>query len=443
MRPHVKVTLKQGAEPAASAHPYWEDIIDSKQGAREGLVPDVDAVLQRHKVPVWVTSEYRSREAAWSPDEIESGLNRIYRLILQEHSETPPDLIRDIRLLPSVERADPGTISATEIPDARPASLSRTTDDDSRAAIYLPEAHLVTRGDPGIVVAVLDTGVSLSHPELKKALLPGFDFVNILEGAEQFIGDHLEADAVPEDEAGHGTHVAGIIAGAGQAMPAGVAPRCRILPVRVLGTVEKDGRRFGAGMIENINNGVKWAVDHGADVINMSLGVKHSGGGLPHEEVIAYARRKGVSIVAASGNDGSQNLYYPGALPGVITVGAVDPAGSVAPVSTDHRRVTVVAPGTDIYSSFIGDKYAFASGTSQASPFVAGIVALLKSMAREQGRRPGEGEVLDALRSSSDRIGREFRDVKAGFGRVNARDALRYLEHRLANPVRTATRKIA
>jgi thermitase len=374
---------------------------------------------------------------------VRSGFDRIFRLILQERSEIPRDLIEDLRLLPVVENVESGTITATEIPDARATSLSRTTGEDSRRAILLDEAHLLTRGVPEVVVAVLDTGVSLSHPELKDAVLPGFDFVNILEGAEEFIGDHLDADTVPEDEAGHGSHVSGIIAGRGVSMPGGVAPRCRILPVRVLGTIEKDGRRFGAGIIENINNGVKWAVDQGADVINMSLGVRHSGGGLPHEEVVAYARRKGVTIVAASGNDGKPNYYYPGALPGVVTVGAVDPDGRVAPFSTYHPRVTLVAPGTDIYSSFLGDRYAFASGTSQASPFAAGVVALLKSMGRERGRRLSEAEILDVLRSTSDRIGKEFRDPKGGYGRLNARDALRYLEDRLTSPVRTATRKIA
>jgi thermitase len=443
MRPHLKLTLRASGGSGEPAFPYWEEIIDSKRGAKERLHPEVDAVLDRHRAPVWVTTEYRPHGTAWSEDEVRSGFDRIFRLILQERSDIPPELLDDLRLLPAVERVEAGTIAATEIPEPRATALSRGTDEDSREAILLPEAHLLTRGAPEVVVAVLDTGVSLAHPELQEAVLPGYDFVNILNGAEEFIGDRLEADAVPEDEAGHGSHVAGIIAGHGRAMPVGVAPRCRILPVRVLGTMEKDGRRFGAGVIENINNGVKWAVDQGADVINMSLGVRHSGGGLPHEEVVGYARRKGVSIVAASGNDGRPNLYYPGALPGVLTVGAVDEEGRVAPFSTYNRRVTVVAPGTDIYSSFLGDRYAFASGTSQASPFVAGIVALLKSMGRERGRRLTEAQVLDVLRGTSDRIGREFRDLKGGYGRVNARDALRYLDDRLSNPVRTPVRKTA
>jgi subtilisin family serine protease len=443
MRPHLKVTLRTVAAPAEVSFPYWEDIIRSKRGARERLHPAVDAALDRHRVPVWVTTEYRPQGSEWSEDEIGSGLNRIFRLVLQERSEIPAELIADLRRIPGVERVEAGTVAAADLPDARAAALSRTTDQESRDAILLPEAHLLSRGAPDVVVAVLDTGVSLSHPELRDAVLPGFDFVNILSGAEEFIGDRLDADPVPEDEAGHGSHVAGILAGRGLAMPPGVAPRARVLPVRVLGTMEKDGRRFGAGVIENINNGVKWAVDRGADVINMSLGVRHSGGGLPHEEVVAYARRKGVSIVAASGNDGKPNLYYPGALPGVITVGAVDGEGRVAPFSTYHRRVTVVAPGTDIYSSFLGDRYAFASGTSQASPFVAGVVALMKSMARERRRRLTEAQVLDVLRATSDRVGRELRDLKGGYGRVNARDALRYLEDRLSGAARSAPRKTA
>ena len=156
---------------------------------------------------------------------------RVYNLLA--HGRPFDEVPAHAAVLPIVEKVEPGTIAATEIPEARPTSLSRTTDEDSRRAILLDEAHLLTRGVPEIVVAVLDTGVSLSHPELKHAILPGFDFVNILEGAEEFIGDRLDADTVPEDEAGHGSHVSGIIAGRGSAMrPSSVWAASRATPGR-------------------------------------------------------------------------------------------------------------------------------------------------------------------------------------------------------------------
>jgi subtilisin family serine protease len=227
--------------------------------------------------------------------------------------------------------------------------------------------------------------------------------------------------------------VAGIIAARGLAMPRGVAPRCRLLPVRVLGALRRDGGAVGAGLVDNISTGIKWAVDQGADVISMSLGVEASGTEIPHQDVIDYARRKGVTVVAASGNDGSGTTrYYPGALPYTIAVGASDPEGEVAAFSTWGRQVDLVAPGTDIYSCLPHGGYGFSTGTSHATPFVSGAAALLTSLARRGGTRPlGDGRVKHLLRNTADRLDARFRHPKAGFGRLNLLDAVRLLEHKL------------
>src|SRR3712207_9142629 len=94
------------------------------------------------------------------------------------------------------------------------------------------------------------------------------------------------------------------------------------MAVRVLASLRSGDAVQGAGIVDNINVAIKWVVDRGVDVINMSLGIRHTGGGLPHEDVIRYALDRGVSVVAASGNDGTDPKYYPGALPGVVAVGA-------------------------------------------------------------------------------------------------------------------------
>ena len=278
----------------------------------------------------------------------------------------PQALIDDLQLIPAVEQAAAGSIGRMDL-QPRSNAFSVRTDRASRDAIYLDEGQAFSMGDANITVAVLDTGIDLDHAELRHSLQEGFDFVHILDGADEFIGDYLEADAVADDEVGHGTHVAGIVAGKGSSMPRGVAPKCKIIPVRVLAAMEKQGRRMGAGLIENINAGVKYAVDQGADVINMSLGVKHEGGGLPHKEVIDYARRKGVTIVAASGNDGQQEMYYPGAFDSVIAVGAMDAEGNVADFSTYGDQVSFIAPGVDVYSTSLNNDYAFSTGTSHAA----------------------------------------------------------------------------
>jgi thermitase len=380
-----------------------------------------------------VASEYRPALAGhWSESEVAAGLDRVYRLILQRDGGIAPGMLQDIRLVPIVEEARPGAIRVAPMP--RPVAMRRPaqTDQGSRDAIGLDRAHVVSRGDPAITIAVLDTGICTSHPELADVLLTGRDFVDILDGHDEFVGDFLEADPDPADEVGHGTHVAGIIAAQGIAMPAGVVPRCRILPVRALGAMRQGDQVVGAGLEDNINNCVKYAVDRGAEVINMSLGIKREGGGLPHAEVVEYARRKGVTIVAAAGNDGQDELYYPGALPHVITVGAYDASGDIAPFSTYGDQIMVIAPGENVYSAYLEDDYAFSTGTSQAAPFVAGAVALLKSAARAQaGRSLGDAQVKHLLKHTSDKVDGRFKHRRAGYGKLNLPDALALLEHRL------------
>ncbi|MEL6538327.1 MAG: S8 family serine peptidase, partial [Bacteroidota bacterium] len=186
----------------------------------------------------------------------------------------------------------------------------------------------------------------------------------------------------------------------------------------------------GAGLVDNINNGIKWAVDQGAQVINMSLGIPHEGGGLPHQEVITYAHRKGATVVAASGNDGTDERYYPGALKGVIAVGALEAAGQQVASYTSFGKVTLLAPGTQVYSTHVNGGYAFASGTSQAAPFVAGIVALLQAHAlKKYGQLLSYRQVRSLLIRTADRPGTQEYEERAGFGRINPWDAFRQLDY--------------
>jgi hypothetical protein len=433
MKPHITLTLRTPVQRLAL--PYWVDTITQPQLRTERFLPAIDTLFAQHGLTFIATQEYRPAASTWSPQEIASGLDRMYRLVLQSNEEIPPALIESIRLLPDVEHVRIGAIAGMDLQPRYTMSLGVRTNRTSREAIFLEEAHAFSEGDATITVAILDTGVDCDHPEYKDSLLPGYDFVDILDGAGEFIGDYLGADEIPEDEVGHGTHVAGIIGGKGKNMPRGVAPLCRMLPVRVLAAMNKDGRKVGAGSIGNINNGVKWAIDNGADVINMSLGVRHSGGGLPHQEVIEYAQRKGVTVIAASGNDGRQELYYPGAFPSVIAVGAADDAGNVAEFSTFGDQVSFIAPGVDVYSTSIDDGYAFSTGTSHAAPFVTGAVALMKSFARTHGHELKDGQVKHVLKHTADKVDGNFKDRKAGYGRLNVADGLRYLDYKL-NPAR-------
>ena len=428
MHPHIKIRLK---ERLPIDPPHWLDVVANASLAQQTFHPHVDALFEERKIPFIATSEYQPRGTAWTRPEIDVGLNRVYRLVLKKSGRVPADLIKQISLIPIVDEVNPGTVGDVDLPPLRAVQMGAPTGTDSRDAIYLNEAHQYTEGHPDITIAVLDTGVSQRHPELQHAMLPGFDTVNIIDGAREFLGDFLQADEDPEDEVGHGTHVAGIICGKGLRMPSGIVPRCKILPVRVLAAMLRDGKRVGAGLVDNINFGVKWAVDHGADVINMSLGIRHTEGGLPHEEVVAYAKKMNVTIIAASGNDGREQLYYPGALPDVIAVGATAAFGDVSSFSTFGKQVSFVAPGEQIYSSYLDNDYAFSTGTSHAAPFVAGAVAMLKSYALKNGRRFFDKHVKHILKHTSDKLDTRFKHPKAGFGRLNLIDALRLAEFKM------------
>lgn len=220
-------------------------------------------------------------------------------------------------------------------------------------------------GGRGVVVAVIDTGVSPSAELPSTRVLPGRSFV---PGAPTAADDH-----------GHGTHVAGTIAQAthnGMGV-AGLAPHARILPIKVLG-------KTGAGRSDRIASGIDEAVDQGAQVINLSLGGGHSAVVV---RAVEKARRAGVVVVAAAGNAGRRGLGSPADAPAALGVSATGPDGSLAPYSNWGRGVELAAPGGDTrvdgggitQATFVDGKPTFAAwqGTSMASPHVAGAAAVL------------------------------------------------------------------
>ncbi|MEW5918292.1 MAG: peptidase S8, partial [Gemmatimonadota bacterium] len=191
MKPHLEVKLRQGA-PTPDA-PYWEDAIHDKAGTDTIVDRELTRVLARYAVPVLATRAYAPQGSLWSPDEIAAGFNRIYRLVLLENRTVPAQLLQDISLIPTIEYARLGAVGRTQLPQPEVAAMSVTTDKRSRDAIFLDEAQQYSLGDPSITIAVLDTGVWTTHPEFQGRMLPGRDFVDILDGAEQFLGDYLDA----------------------------------------------------------------------------------------------------------------------------------------------------------------------------------------------------------------------------------------------------------
>jgi len=223
----------------------------------------------------------------------------------------------------------------------------------------------------GVVVAVIDSGVDATHPDLAPRMHPT---------AWDFVDD--DADASPVGTGGnaaHGTVVAGVIAAAVNDLGAtGVAPEARIMAIRAC--------EGGGCLTSDIANGIHFAVDNGADVINLSVGAIVSSGGAV-EEAAARARSRDVTIVAAAGNEGTDldmlppdQIMVPGGLPhsNVVAVAATDRFDRLAGFSNYGRNtVDVAAPGVEILTTGLGGGYVFADGTSFSSPIVAGVAALL------------------------------------------------------------------
>jgi subtilisin family serine protease len=227
----------------------------------------------------------------------------------------------------------------------------------AESLLGIPRVWTRTRGE-GIKVAVLDTGIDLDHEDLKEAIV----------GSKDFTGDGVE------DKNGHGTHCAGIIAARRNRVGfVGVAPKADLLIGKVLGNQ-------GNGSFSWIAAGVDWAVRRGAHIISMSLGGPSSSQVL--FQAVHNALAKGVLIVCAAGNEGSlfqNSIGYPGRYGGVITVAAHDNNGNRSGFSSRGGEIDVMAPGSNIWSTYKNGGYAELSGTSMATPFVAGLAALILS----------------------------------------------------------------
>ena len=225
--------------------------------------------------------------------------------------------------------------------------------------IAMPAAWDITKGSADMVAAVVDTGVDYNHPELQGRVIKGRDFAN--------------NDNDPMDDQAHGTHVAGTIAAAaGNGVGvAGVAPNVKILAVKVLGG-------DGSGNLSSIIDGITYAANNGAKVINLSLGGPQQSSAL--KTAIDNAVAKGVVVVAAAGNDSSQTPNYPAAYPNVVSVGSSDQNDRKSSFSTYGSTIDIVAPGSSILSTTPNNRYQTMDGTSMASPHVAGAAALVRSL---------------------------------------------------------------
>lgn len=373
----------------------------------------------------------------WNDVEQELGLARTYTVELADEA-AEGRVLDALRSVGVVEAAAHDTFAVTPAAAVAPAP-SRTLSESAwepHDRVHAREAHELEPGDERVTVGLVDTGVSIGHPELQRKLLAGYDTVDIgldeSPGGMRLIGDSRGDDFTPTDYVGHGTHVAGIVGATGWELPPGLAGLSLLLPVRVLAASLPAGasRPVGVGALPDISSGLKIAIDLGARVLNLSFGTSESDvdphGPLPHADVVAYAEHSGCILVAASGNSGRAERYYPAALPQVIAVGSVDSAGARSHFSTYGDHVALSAPGEHIVSSGLTGLRE-GSGTSYAAPFVTGAAALLVAHARRRDRELRSDDVRRLLVDSAAPLP-GGRSPETGAGLLDAASALRRLD---------------
>lgn len=264
------------------------------------------------------------------------------------------------------------------------------------AKISAPTAWDNTTGSASTVVAVLDSGVTFTHPDMQGRFVPGYDFIN--------------NDSDPTDDYGHGTETAGIVgASANNATGiAGMCWSCSIMPMKVVNSA-------GSSTWSAIASAITWATDHGAKVISMSLA--GPSGSTTAQNAINYAVAHDVAVVASAGNSGDTTTMYPGSYPGVLSVAGTQSNDALYSWSTYGSWVDVAAPGCD-YTTTRSGGYGSFCGTSAATPVVAGLIGLARSLAPSASVT----QVIDAVESSAVNIG-----SVVAYGRVDAAGTLNAL----------------
>ena len=281
-------------------------------------------------------------------------------------------------------------------------------------AFNLPAAWQVTQGE-GVTVGVLDTGCDLDHPDLVQNLVPGYNFV--------------DPGKPPEDDNQHGTHVAGIIAALNNDIGmVGVAPMSKIMPLKVLNAK-------GGGTLDLVADGIIYGVDHGADILCMSLGSPRPLAKI--RRAIQYAESKGVPVFvaagnAAKGNNYTKELFYPANYPETIAIGSIDETLNRSDFSNTGEELDFMAPGGKIFSTVPDNWYAFLSGTSMAGPFAVGVAALCLSYQRKHfPDKPlrGKDAYMNLFRKNTmslpdpSKTGKFFQ----GFGIIDTRDFQKWI----------------
>lgn len=401
---------------AQKAHMVRINNIQNGKGIKNQLDTQQEITLIRHNKRD--TSHYHHHEAAVDfirepeAEELDQIMRDIKGRVIKKlnsiyifHSEAmeTPDMLKYFNQRTNIEYAEPNYILIQNELNVPNDVLYLENYQWNLPLIGTEQGWKITRGVEDVTIAVIDTGVDLEHPDLKNRIMKG---INVLDEA-----------AGPNDDNGHGTHVAGIIASEtnNHEGGAGMTWFNKIMPVKAMGAE-------GYGTTFDIAKGIIWAVDHGADIINMSLGNYQPSRVL--EEAVKYAYEKDVVMVSAAGNDGSDQPTFPSSYPEVLSVAAVDYDGKRASFSNFGDYIDISAPGVYIPSTYFKGEYAALSGTSMAAPHVAGLAALLKSANPDLSNK----QIMDIIQTTAVDLGAQGKDTDYGNGLIDVNSALQHAQ---------------
>lgn len=344
--------------------------------------------------------------------------------VVESNNETAEELVQRLRRDYDLAIVEPNFLISKQVtifstvPNEKPAKQKqdRTPNSQQTVLTTVPNDEFFTpyqwnleqieidkgwnlSGGEGVKIAILDTGVDPNHLDIKDKLGPGY---NAFDDSDNYTDAH-----------GHGTHVAGVAAALTNNVTgiAGISFNSTILPVKVLND-EGEGSSF------EVAKGIYWAVEQGADIINMSLGDYYPSDLL--YDAISYAHEHDVVLIGASGNDNVEDPMYPAQYDEVFTVAAVDDSRNRAFFSNYGKHVDVTAPGEHIPSLFPDNNYVVMSGTSMAAPHVAGLAGLIRSLRPDLTNE----EVYEVMRTTAKDLGTEGHDYYYGFGEIDIAAAL-------------------
>ena len=406
---HITVKVKPGIAPARMADGRWtfKPIADANAG-KPGAVANqsvnaIAAATQRRGVTT-IAAAITIPPANHALAQ-QYGLDRYYQIEVPAHTNTPAmaaELAAFADTFESVQLDGVGGIAATIPNDTSFGTQWNMLNTGQSGGTIGADIHAtlawdITQGVSTVTIGMLDTGVQANHPDLTGKVLTGWNTVN--------------NNNVTNDLNGHGTHTSGIAAARGNDSTgvAGVNWNVMILPVQVVTS-------GGTGTETQCANGVTWATDHGANIISMSL--QYYTGNTILKDAVAYAYDSGVLPIAATGNFATPGtIAYPAKWPKCMGVGATNRFDTLwTPGSNTGPEIDVSAPGQDVYSDWIGSSYMLETGTSMATPHVAGLATLIKTV--NPTLTPSQIETI--IKNTAEDKGTAGFDNSYGWGRINA-----------------------